>query len=142
MVGIYSKFNKLFSKITDTVKDNVLPALGKIGDFADSDLARTISNYAAPVLNSFVPSLGTGLNSALPFISNLSKKARKIQNDWSSCNNQVPKGIHLSKRPSDLHSRIQSKALPPPDSGAVANYVRDDYTPRQKSFVEEIHEVD
>jgi hypothetical protein len=38
MVGIYSKFNKFFSKIADTVKDNVLPALGKIGDFVDSDL--------------------------------------------------------------------------------------------------------
>jgi hypothetical protein len=95
-------------------------------------LARTISNYAAPVLNSFVPGLGTGLNSALPFISILGKKARKILNDWSSYDNQVPRGIHPSKRPSDLHLRIQLKSLPPPDN----------YTPRQKSYVEEIEELD
>jgi hypothetical protein len=50
MVGIYSKFNKFFSKIADTVKDNVLPALGKIGDFVDSDLFQKINNCSIKYL--------------------------------------------------------------------------------------------
>jgi hypothetical protein len=98
------------------------------------------------VLNSFVPGLGTGLNSALPFVANLGKKARKIHNDWSNdsdylknqisnftgCQPQVQKGIHLARRPENLHSRIQLKSLPVPD----------EYLPHQKSYVEEIDEYD
>jgi hypothetical protein len=129
MVGWYNKFNKFLSKVADTVKDNVLPVLGKIGDFIDSDFTKTVAGYAAPALNSLVPGLGTGLNSVLPYISQVGKFARNFSNKPT---NNVAKGIYLSKRPDNLHNRIELKSLPPPD---------DNYT-RPRSFVEEIDEVE
>jgi hypothetical protein len=131
MAGIYSKIDKFFSKVADTVKDNVLPALGKIGDFVDSDLFQKVSSYATPAIDSFIPGLGTGINSVIPYIAQAGKFARKYSNNKPSTNS-VPKGIYLSKRPDNLHSRIQLKSLPPPE---------DDST-RPKSFVEETDEVE
>jgi hypothetical protein len=105
MLGIYNKLNKFSSKITGTVKENALPALGKIGDFIDSDFAKTVAGYAAPAPNSLVPGLGTGLNSVIPYISQAGKFARKFSNSKPQAPS-VPKGIYLSKRPHSLHNRI------------------------------------
>jgi hypothetical protein len=131
MVGMYSKINKFFSKVADTVKDNVLPALGKIGDFVDSDLFQKASSYATPAMDSFIPGLGIGINSVIPYIAQAGKFARKYSNNKPQTYS-VSKGIYLEKRPENLHSRIQLKSLPPHD---------DDYI-RPKSFLEEIDEVE
>jgi hypothetical protein len=126
IVGWYNKINKFFSKVADAVKDNVLPVLGTIGDFIDSDFTKTVAGYAAPAPNSLVPGLGTGLNSVLPYISQVGKFTRNFSNPKPPMNS-VPKGIYLSKRPDNLHNRIELKLLPPPD----------DYS-RPRSFVEEL----
>jgi hypothetical protein len=131
MPGIYNKINKFFSKVVDTVEDNDLPVLGKIGDFIDSDFTKTVAGYAAPALKSLVPGLVTGLNSVLPYISQVGKFARNFSNPKPPINN-VPKGIYLSKRPDNLHNRIELKSIMPPD---------DNYS-RPRSFVEEIDEVE
>jgi hypothetical protein len=114
MPGIYNKINKFFSKVVDTVKDNVLPVPGKIGDFIDSEFTKTVAGYAAPALNSLVPGLGTGLNSILPYISQVGEFARNFSNPKPPMNS-VPKGIYLSRRPDNLHNRIELKSLLPPN---------------------------
>jgi hypothetical protein len=115
MVGIYSKINKFFSKVGDTVNDNVLPVLGKIGDFVYSDLFQKVASYGTPAIDSFIPGLGTGINTVIPYISQAGKFAQKYSNLKPPVNT-VPKGVYLSKRPDNLHNRIELKALPPPDS--------------------------
>jgi hypothetical protein len=64
----------------------------------------------------------------MPYISQAVKFARKYSNPKPPMNT-VPKGIYLSRRPDNLHYRIELKALPPPDA-------------QPRSFVEEINEVD
>jgi hypothetical protein len=145
MPGIFNKINKYWDLLKNKVVNTILPTIANIGDLAGSDVVQGIASFATPVLNTIVPGLGSGLGLALPFISNLGKKARTIAKDWSanpdylsdqikefarekSQVKQVPKGIGLSRRPEQLHSRIQLKALPDPDNS--------------KSYVEELDIVE
>ncbi|GHU19205.1 hypothetical protein FACS189472_08650 [Alphaproteobacteria bacterium] len=89
MVGIFNKIGKFFGKVKDVVKDTVLPTIGKIGDFMDSDAVQGIASFAAPALNTIVPGLGTGLGMALPFLSKLGKKAKGISKEWNNNSNYL-----------------------------------------------------
>jgi hypothetical protein len=138
MVGIYAKIKNGLSWLKNKVKDNVLPTLGKIGDFANSKAVHGILGLATPALNSFMPWLGTGLSTAANFVGKLGSMSNDINDhlnngdlmDYASEKAQqifgmanpnakpkltVSRGIGLARRPDKLSSRIQLKSLPAPD---------------------------
>jgi hypothetical protein len=68
MVGIFNKVKNFFTSLPSKAAKYAPQFFGKLSDVLDSEVARRIVGLAEPVLNSVVPSLGTGLTSMLPQI--------------------------------------------------------------------------
>jgi hypothetical protein len=130
MVGIYAKIKNGLNWLQDTAYKKALPFIGKLGDFAKSDLVKGVVGLAAPALNGIVPGLGAGVNAGLNYLGKFGDMANNaaadyaanpfgivdgIQNFTSGKYNRPSKGIGLARRPDKLHNRIKLKALPPPD---------------------------
>jgi hypothetical protein len=149
MVGIYSKLKTFVGKLGDgassMVYDYGLPFVKKVGDFAGSSFVQGLANRAAPVLDTFIPGLGSGLSKGLPFISKLGGMAQSAIDDYrppafasakggaKSRKRKIglARGAGLAKRPDDLHDRVQLKALMPPEDD-------DDLTVAVPSSVDEV----
>jgi hypothetical protein len=136
MVGIYSKIKNFFSDLGDKAKsvafEYVAPVVGKLGNIAGSEFVQGLATKAAPYLNGVIPGLGTGIQTALPWAKQIGDVANGAYKNYMQNPNygfgdlinnvrnkkygsKVPKGIGLARRPDELHSRIELKALPSPD---------------------------
>ncbi|GHU19664.1 hypothetical protein FACS189472_09790 [Alphaproteobacteria bacterium] len=114
MVGIFKKIKDGLNWIKNKVVKNLLPYVGKLGDIVDSDALQTVIKAIAPVADTIIPGLGTGINTAREFISKAGSGARTLMKGFAN----VP---NLAKRPNQLHDRIQLKSLPPPSDEKIDN---------------------
>jgi hypothetical protein len=149
MVGIYNKIKNGLNWLKGKALKYVAPAIGKPGGFAQSDFVQGVSGFAQPILNSFVPGLGTGINKGLEWLGSAGDVANGLADDYKqqgdnfgfsdmyknvtsgkytkSKKKKVPEGIKLSQRPDQLNDRIELKsdmlALMPPEDDGEADVV-------------------
>jgi hypothetical protein len=144
MVGIYNKIKNGLNWLKGKALKYVAPAIGKLGDFAQSDFVQGVSGFAQPILDTFVPGLGSGINKGLNWLGGAGDVASGLAEDYAkqgdnlgfgdmyknitsgkytkSKKKKVPDGINLSQRPDQLNDRIELKSdmlalMPPDDSG-------------------------
>jgi hypothetical protein len=151
MVGIYAKIKNGLNHLKGAALKNVAPIVGTIGDIAQSDFMQGLAGMAGPVLDTFIPGLGMGINKGLSWIGKAGDIANGLTQDYAlqgdqlgysdifknvtsgkytkSAQKSMPKGgINLAQRPDQLHPRVELKALPPPG----------EYEPVTQSYVEEV----
>jgi phage-related protein len=120
MVGIWSKIKNGLNWIKDKAVNTAIPVIGKINDIINSKAVSGAVNFAAPLLNSIYPALGTGIQAALPMVQNFSQslnnQAQKFGNMIQPTRN-VKQGIGLARRPDEIHPRLELKG----GSGTVFN---------------------
>jgi hypothetical protein len=130
MVGIYAKIKNGLNWLQDKAYKNVMPIVGKIGDFAKSDLVKGAVGLISPALNGIVPGLGAGVSTGLDYLGRIGDMANNAAADYAANPFGIVEGIHnftggkysrpskgigLARRPDKLHDRIKLKALPPAD---------------------------
>jgi hypothetical protein len=116
--------------LKDKVKNKVIPFANKALDFANSDFAQGVMGLAGTGLNLLAPGAGTALQGGLKSVINLGNNVRDIgnkvgniaseaRNTWNNEDKQqlprIKRGINLARKPGEMNSRIQLKALPPAD---------------------------
>jgi hypothetical protein len=106
MVGIWNKIKNGLNTLQNKVQKNVIPFVGKLGDFTNSKPVQGIASFVNPALSSVNPALGAAVSTGMGFLGNLGNAA-----------NNYLKPVTFSKRPNQLHERIQLKALPSPEDG-------------------------
>jgi phage-related protein len=119
-LGIYNKLSKFFNWAKDKAVNTAILVIGKINDLINSKAVSGVVNYAAPLLNSIYPALGTGIQAALPMVQNFSQslnnQAQKFGNMIQPTRN-VKHVIGLARRPDEIHPRLELKG----GSGTVFN---------------------
>jgi hypothetical protein len=152
MVGIYNKLKNGLNWLKGKAMKYVAPVVGQLGDFANSDFVQGVAGLASPFLDTIAPGLGTGINKGLGWLGSAGDIANGLAADYKAQGDNLgfgdmfsnvtsgkyskknafasPKGgINLSKRPDDLHPRIQLKELTAgEDSGGkptFASYVEE-----------------
>ncbi|GHU24013.1 hypothetical protein FACS189472_17020 [Alphaproteobacteria bacterium] len=147
MVGIFNKIKNGLNWMKGKALKYVAPVIGKLGDFAQSDFVQGIRKLGAPMLDSVIPGLGTGINTGLDWLGKAGDVANGLSQDYQEQGDnlgysdifkniatgkyvkkrKVPDGISLAKNPDQLHERIQLKMLPAPDDaqGVSASYVEE-----------------
>jgi hypothetical protein len=121
-LGIWNKLGKFVDWDKDKAVNTAIPAIGKISDFINSNAVSSAVNWAAPVLNTIVPSLGTGISAALPmvqkFASSFNNQAQKFGSTLQNMNKpfseqqptrNIKQGIGLARRPDTIHPRLELK---------------------------------
>jgi hypothetical protein len=146
MVGIYNKIKNGLNWLKGKALKYVAPAIGKLGNFAQSDFVQGVSGFAQPILNTFVPGLGTGVSKGLEWLGGAGDIANGLAEDYQkqgdsfgfgdmyknvtsgkytkSRKTKVPNGIKLSQRPDQLNDRIELKSdlkalMPAEDDGDI-----------------------
>jgi hypothetical protein len=137
MVGIWNKIKNGLSSFANAAKRNLLPYVGKIGDFINSKPVQGFASFINPILTGINPALGTAVSSGMGILGELGNVAndynktgsafQTVQNFANRRAPRVKRGIGLARRPDQLSDRIQLKALP---------------SPLNRSYVEEINEVE
>jgi hypothetical protein len=141
MVGIYSKIKNGLNWLKGKAAKYVAPVVGQLGDLANSEFVQGAAGFLNPFLNSVAPGLGTGISTGLSYLGKAGDIANGLAADYKEkgddfgftdmyknitsgkyTKNRVPKGIGLSKRPDELHPRIELKALPEPEEEVEENF--------------------
>jgi hypothetical protein len=141
MVGIWNKIKNGLNNVKNTVAKNLLPWMGKVGDFVNSQPFQSISSFVTPALNGFIPGLGSGISTGLNYLGKFGNIAKNMSADTmgkefnlqnamntaykfangaysNDASTDIPKkrvlkqGIRLARRPDQLSDRIQLKAFP------------------------------
>jgi hypothetical protein len=147
MVGIYAKIKNGLNYSKGAALKHVAQIVGNIGDFVQGDFMQGLTNLAAPVLDTFVPGLGTGVSKGLSWIGKAGNIANGLAQDYATQGDALgfgdmfknitsgkytatgkTGGIALAKRADQVHPRLDLKALPPPG----------EYNPATGAYVEEI----
>jgi hypothetical protein len=142
MVGIYSKIKNGLNWLKGKAAKYVAPVVGTLGDLANSEFVQGAAGFLNPFLNSAIPGLGTGISTGLSYLGKAGDIANGLAADYkeqgddfgftdmyknitsgkyTNKKNRVPKGVGLSKRPDELHPRIELKALPEPEGNDEYN---------------------
>jgi hypothetical protein len=106
MVGIWNKIKNGLTTLSNKVQKNLIPFVGKLGDFINSKSVQGIASFVSPALTAFNPALGAAVSTGMNFLGKLG----------NTVNEYTKQNSVFSKRPDQLHERIQLKALPPPAS--------------------------
>ncbi|GHU18258.1 hypothetical protein FACS189472_06320 [Alphaproteobacteria bacterium] len=147
MVGIYAKIKNGLNWLKGKAAKYVAPVVSKLGDFADSDFVQGLAGLATPALDMAIPGLGTGISKGLNWIGKAGAIAKGLSADYNERGddfgvgdiiknvatgkydkyrkNKIPDGIKFAKRPTDLHPRIELKALPSGDETYTGSYVEE-----------------
>jgi hypothetical protein len=123
-----------------------MPILGKLGDLANSKFVRGAAGFASPLLNGFIPGLGSAIYKGLDYVSDYGSMAKNAADDYAQNNFGIAEGlknwasgkyknenyqkkkidgIKYAKRPEDLHPGIELKALPSGDENRNGSYVEE-----------------
>jgi hypothetical protein len=151
MVGIYNKIKNGLNWLKGKAAKYVAPVVSTLGDFANSEFVQGAAGLLTPALNMAIPGLGTGISKGLQWAGQAGDIAKGLAEGYAEYGDdfsledmyknvtsgkyksgkkskkRIPGGIDLSKRPDDLHPRIELKALMPAE---------DEF--RTGSFVEEL----
>jgi hypothetical protein len=153
MVGIWNKIKNGLNTIQNKVQQNLIPFVGKLGDFVNSKPVQTAASFITPALTAVNPALGTAVSTGMNFLGGLGNAANEFtkNNSVLEMAQNYKKGKLTSpqdfaKRPNQLHERIQLKALPPADENEDEEPIGEDeqeydQTPvmnQNGSYVEEV----
>ncbi|GHU18299.1 hypothetical protein FACS189472_06410 [Alphaproteobacteria bacterium] len=82
MVGIFNKIKNGLNWIKGKALKYVAPAIGKLGDFAQSEFFQGIRKFGAPALDAVIPGLGTGINTGLDWLGKAGDTANGLSQDY------------------------------------------------------------
>jgi hypothetical protein len=134
MVNIYATIKNELNWIKNHIFKPIVNTVNKI---THNPFVNNLVNTAAPMLNSVLPGLGTGISTGFNVVKNAAPVVQQLISDGEkggiqnvlqnftqgNYNKAIPEqlrrmvqsGMTLAKRPDTLHNRLQLRALPPPD---------------------------
>jgi hypothetical protein len=122
MVGIWNKIKNGFNTIQNKVEKNLIPFVGKLGDFVNSKGVQAAASFITPALTAVNPMSGTAVSTGMNFLGGLgdaandyAKNGSVLETAQNYAKSKLMSAQDVAKRPDQLHERIQLKALPPAD---------------------------